>query len=165
MKNKLFLVLALIGFVSLATSVLAQEAASQTAQEAQEILVDEGVVADEEAAVTDEEVVAEDEGLGVEMWDAETDVTKEEAIEIAKDAAKQKGIDIEGASIVYDEGGKLWCETAGFAIFEDASPNHGILKNGFLKNYRIVFFDFKDPLPDVWVFIDKDTGEVLEVSK
>jgi predicted small secreted protein len=93
------------------------------------------------------------------------DISKDDAIAIATEAVKGKGIDIEGASIVYDEGGQLWSETSGVATIEDTSPNYGILKNGFLKNYRIVLFDFKEPLPDVWVFIDKDTGEVLEVSR
>jgi hypothetical protein len=32
-----------------------------------------------------------------------------------------------------------------------------------MKNYRTVYFDFKEPVPDIWVFVDKDTGEVLEV--
>ena len=121
MKNKLFLVVALVCFAFCAVAASAQE--------------------------------------------IKKEVSKDEAIAIATKSVAGKGIDIKGAQVVYDEGGKLWCETAGFAIFENLSPNHGILKNGFLKNYRIVFFDFKEPLPDVWIFIDKDTGEVLEVSK
>ncbi len=54
-------------------------------------------------------------------------------------------------------------EKLGFVDLEDKTPNHGILKRGFLKNYLTVYFDFKEPLKDVWVFIDKDTGEVFEV--
>ncbi|MFZ5800734.1 MAG: hypothetical protein ACOY3D_05090 [Candidatus Omnitrophota bacterium] len=91
------------------------------------------------------------------------EVGKEKVIEIAKVAAKAEGINLEGVTIVYDEGGKLWSETLGAAAVLDNSPNYGILKNGFLKNYRIVLFDFVDPAKDVWVFVDKDTGEVLEV--
>lgn len=97
--------------------------------------------------------------------EAKKELSKDEAIAVATEWAKGKGIDIAVASVVYDEGGKLWCETAGIATIENTSPNHGILKNGFLKNYRIVYFDFVEPLPDVWVFIDKDTGEVLEVAQ
>jgi hypothetical protein len=26
-----------------------------------------------------------------------------------------------------------------------------------------VYFDYKEPLPDVWVFVDKDSGDVLTV--
>ncbi len=99
------------------------------------------------------------------VFSAEQEVTKEQVIEIATVSAKSAGIDIEGANVIYDEGGKLWSEKAGFVKFEDNSPNHGILKNGFLKNYRIVYFDFVDPVKDVWVFVDKDTGEVLTVYR
>jgi len=91
------------------------------------------------------------------------EVSKEEVIVIATDAVKAKGLDPQLAQIIYDEEGKLWCETAGIVGFEDTSPNHGILKKGFLKNYKIVFFDFKEPVKDVWVFVDKDTGEILTV--
>ncbi|MDD5432492.1 MAG: hypothetical protein PHO70_05850 [Candidatus Omnitrophica bacterium] len=90
---------------------------------------------------------------------------KDEVITIATEAAKGQNIEIGEANIVYDEGGKLWEERVGYLAGEDKSPNHGILRKGFLKNYKIVLFDFKDPLPDVWVFIDKDTGDVLEVYK
>lgn len=95
------------------------------------------------------------------VFAAEQEVTKDQVIEIATVSAKAAGIDIEGANVIYDEGGQLWSQRFGFVKFEDASPNHGILKNGFLKNYRIVYFDFVDPIKDAWVFVDKDTGEVL----
>lgn len=95
----------------------------------------------------------------------EKDFAKEKIISIATEAAKVEGIDINEVDIIYDEGGKLWSERLGAAGFEDKTPNHGILKKGFLKNYRIVYFDFKEPLKDVWVFIDKDTGEVLTVYR
>lgn len=99
------------------------------------------------------------------VFSAENDFPKEKIIAIATGAAKEKGIDIEAANIIYDEGGQLWSQTLGVAAYEDKSPNHGILKQGFLKNYRVVYFDFKEPLKDVWVFIDKDTGEVLTVYR
>lgn len=95
----------------------------------------------------------------------EADFTKEKIVAIATEKVKAEGISITDVDIVYDEGGKLWSEKIGYAIAEDTTPNHGILKKGFLKNYRIVYFDFKEPLPDIWVYIDKDTGEVLEVYR
>lgn len=94
---------------------------------------------------------------------AESDFSKEKVIAIATAAVQEKGIKIDSVNIVYDEGGQLWSESLGKAVVEDKSPNYGILKNGFLKNYRVIYFDFKEPLKDVWVFIDKDTGEVLTV--
>jgi len=99
------------------------------------------------------------------VFSAEQEVTKDQVIEIATISAKGAGIDIKGANVIYDEGGKLWSDKFGFVKFEDKSPNHSILKNGFLKNYRIVYFDFVDPVKDVWVFVDKDTGEVLAVYR
>ncbi|TRZ94799.1 hypothetical protein D4R78_05570 [bacterium] len=93
------------------------------------------------------------------------DITKDQVISIATLAAKGEGLKVEEAEVIYDEGGKLWLEKAGFVSLEDQSPNHGILKKGFLKNYLIVYFDFKEPINDAWVFVDKDTGEVLSVYK
>jgi len=95
----------------------------------------------------------------------EKELTKEKVLAIATEAVKDAGIVVADAQIIYDEGGKLWVEKAGFIGFEDKSPNHGVLKKGFLKNYRIIYFDFKEPVKDVWVFIDKDTGEVLNVYR
>ena len=67
--------------------------------------------------------------------------------------------------IIYDQDNKLWQEHIGKMTELDKSPNFGLFKKGFLKNYKTIYFDFKDPLPDIWVFIDKDTGEVLEVYR
>jgi len=92
-------------------------------------------------------------------------ISKDQVISMAKTAAKGEGINIKEADVIYDEGGKLWLEKTGFVTLENQSPNHGILKKGFIKNYLIVYFDFKEPIKDVWVFVDKDTGEVLSVYK
>jgi len=93
------------------------------------------------------------------------DKTKVDVIAIATEAVNGQNFELKDVNIVYDEDGKLWDEKIGYLAGEDKSPNHGILRKGFLKNYKIVFFDFKEPLTDVWVFIDKDTGEVLDVYK
>jgi len=93
------------------------------------------------------------------------DKAKDEVIAIATEVVKGQNFKLEEVNIVYDEGGKLWNEKVGYLAGEDQSPNHGILRKGFLKNYKIVFFDFKEPLPDIWVFIDKDSNEVLEVYR
>ncbi|MFH1199133.1 MAG: hypothetical protein V1650_03120 [Candidatus Omnitrophota bacterium] len=90
-------------------------------------------------------------------------VAKDQVISIATAAVKEKGFAAEEAQIIYDDGNKLWLEQIGKIAGVDNSPNYGVLKRGFLKNYYTVYFDFKEPLKDVWVFIDKDTGEVSEV--
>lgn len=100
--------------------------------------------------------------LGV-AWLYAQEKTNSEVIAIATEAVKANNFDVKDVDVIYDEGGKLWNERAGYLVGEDQSPNHGIMRKGFLKNYKIVLFDYKEPLPDIWVFIDKDTNEVLEV--
>jgi hypothetical protein len=96
---------------------------------------------------------------------ASKEVSKEQVIAVATAAVKAEGIKLDEVNIIYDEGGKLWSQRLGMVVAEDKSPNYGILKHGFLKNYRTVYFDFKAPIKDVWVFVDKDTGEVLTVYR
>ena len=91
------------------------------------------------------------------------ELNKEQIIDIATQAVKVQGITLNEVSIIYDDGNKLWSEKIGY--ISEEQPNHGILKEGFLKNYKTVFFDFKEPIKDIWVFIDKDTGEVLTVYR
>lgn len=92
------------------------------------------------------------------------DIPQDEVIAIANTAIVENGITVgEDVNVIYDEGGKLWSERVGYLADEDTSPNHGILRQGFLKNYKVVLYDFKEPLKDVWVFVDKDTGDVLTV--
>ncbi|MFH1888924.1 MAG: hypothetical protein ABH806_02405 [Candidatus Omnitrophota bacterium] len=93
------------------------------------------------------------------------DKTNDEVIAIATEAVEGEGIDIQDAKIVYDVDGEIWSREIGYLVDEDTSPNHGILRRGFLKNYKIVMFDFEEPATDIWVFVDKDTGDVLEVSR
>ena len=100
-----------------------------------------------------------------EAFCEEKDFPQDRIVAIAKEAVIAEGVDMEAVTVVYDEGGKLWEEKIGFAIGKDDSPNHGILKKGFLNNYRIVYFDLKEPLADIWVYVDKDTGEIFAVYK
>lgn len=98
-----------------------------------------------------------------EVKEAAKEISKEQVLAIATAAVQEKGFKLDAASVIYDDGDKLWSQKVGVASIENTSPNHGILVKGFLKNYRIVYFDYKEPIKDVWVFIDKDSGEVLEV--
>ena len=93
---------------------------------------------------------------------ANAEAAKQKVIAVATEAVKAAGFAIQDVSIVYDENGQLWSERVGYAELNQ-NPNRGILVRGFIKNYKIVYFDYKEPLKDVWVFMDKDTGEVLEV--
>lgn len=91
------------------------------------------------------------------------DFTQDEIVAIATAEVKAKGFQLDEVQIIYDDGNKLWDEQIGKITELSDSPNFGIFKKGFMSNYKTVYFDFIDPLPDLWVFIDKDTGEVLEV--
>lgn len=95
------------------------------------------------------------------------EMSEKEVIAIATAAVQnqEKNIKLEEVQIIYDQDNKLWTEHIGRITELNTSPNFGIFKRGFLKNYRTVYFDFKEPMPDIWVFIDKDTGEVLEVYR
>ncbi|MDP2905274.1 MAG: hypothetical protein Q8O22_03095 [Candidatus Omnitrophota bacterium] len=93
---------------------------------------------------------------------ADAEVAKQKVIAVATEAVKAGGLTIQDVNIVYDEDGKLWSERIGYAALAQ-NANHGVLVRGFVKNYKIVYFDYKEALKDVWVFIDKDSGEVLEV--
>lgn len=93
---------------------------------------------------------------------AAQEVPKEKIVAIATEEVKAKGYNLEAVSIIYDDGNKLWEEQIGKMTGLN-SQNFGIFKKGFMKNYRTVYFDFVEPMPDIWVFIDKDTGDVLEI--
>jgi hypothetical protein len=90
-------------------------------------------------------------------------LSQEKIVAVATETVRAKGYKLDDVRILYDDGNRLWAEVSGKFSELDKSPNFGIFKKGFMKNYRTVYFDFKDPLPDLWVFVDKDTGEVLEI--
>jgi len=90
-------------------------------------------------------------------------ISKERIVAVATAAVKGKGFKLDEVQVIYDDGNALWNEQVGKMTELTNSPNFGIFHKGFMNNYRTVYFDFKEPLPDIWVFVDKDTGEVLEV--
>lgn len=90
---------------------------------------------------------------------------QERAERAAKIAAEDAGIIVEEAQLIYDPQNKRWEERVA-AIEEDpADPNHGKLPHGMLydKKYETVLLDFKEDADsaDAWVFVDKDTGDVI----
>lgn len=91
--------------------------------------------------------------------------SKDKVIAIATAKVRAAGFNLEEVQIIYDENNQLWDRQIGKMTGLDKSPNFGIFKKGFMKNYITVYFDFKEPMPDLWVFIDKDTGEVLDIYK
>lgn len=101
--------------------------------------------------------------LGIAEASEKKEFMKEQIVAIATAEVKAKGFKLDEVQIIYDDGNKLWDEQIGRLTELSDSPNFGIFKKGFMSNYRTVYFDFKEPLPDLWVFVDKDTGEVLEV--
>lgn len=93
------------------------------------------------------------------------ELSKDQAIDIATEAIKKEGLNLEGIEVIYDEGNRLWEAQISKITALDKGSSFAVLKKGFLNNYRIVYCHFNTPPQDVWVFIDKDTGEVLEVYK
>lgn len=91
------------------------------------------------------------------------ELSKDEIMAIAIETVKAQGIDAAEADIIYDDGNQMWERKIGYITEKIDDPNHGILVKGFQKNYRTVYFDLKDPAKDLWVFVDKDSGEVLAV--
>ena len=95
------------------------------------------------------------------------DTAEERAVSAAKAAIHAQKI-VEGdAVIVYDPENNKWEERVAVVAKMPADPNHGKLPHGMLynKKYETVLFDFKEDATegDVWVFIDKDTGNVLTI--
>ncbi len=126
---------------------------------AQEPLKEAAVSSEKAATIATTAAIKSEEAVSQEA------LPKDKILAIATAAVKGEGVKLDEVNIIYDEGGQLWSERLGKAVGVDNSPNHGILKKGFLKNYKIVYFDFKEPINDIWVFVDKDTGEVLEVYR
>lgn len=85
----------------------------------------------------------------------------------ATKVVQDKGIILEEVDVIYDEENALWEERVMAVEEAPADPNKGNLPGGILaeKKYQVVYFDFSDEVPtkDIWVFVDKDTGEVITV--
>lgn len=95
------------------------------------------------------------------------DTAQDRAIRAAREAAQSRGIIVGEAEIIYDADNKKWEERVAAIEQLPADPNHGKLPHGMLynKKYETVLLDFKEDATDadVWVFIDKDTGDVLTI--
>jgi hypothetical protein len=94
----------------------------------------------------------------------ESKLPKEKIIAIATEAVQGEGYSLDEVDIIYDENNQRWEEQIGKMEISNM-PNFGVFKKGFMQDYCTVYFDFKEPAPDLWVFIEKDRGEVLEVYK
>lgn len=92
---------------------------------------------------------------------------QEEAIRVAKEAASNKGIMVGEAEAIYDPLNKRWEEKVAAIESMPSDPNYGKLPHGMLYNrkYETVLLNFKEGAKeaDAWVFIDKDTGDVLTI--
>jgi hypothetical protein len=59
----------------------------------------------------------------------------------------------------------MWRERVNRMTDLQSSPDFKLFEQGFMKNYQAVLFNFKDPSGEVWVFVDRDNGEVLEIYR
>lgn len=93
---------------------------------------------------------------------AEKELSRGQILDVAVKAAEQKGIVLKDVDIVYDEENDRWEERMVY-IKEDTTPNRGIFDQGYSKKYQAILLDFEETAPtkDVWVFVDRETGEVV----
>lgn len=79
-------------------------------------------------------------------------LSKEQIIEIANRAARQRGRDPERCVIGYDEGNVFWRKVA-------RGPWHELEGHDF----QAVGYDYREPIASgtLWVLVDRNTGEVL----
>jgi len=93
-------------------------------------------------------------------------VSKQDVIKVATEALNKQGIAVGDATVVYDEGNKIWHAWGEIVAKIPNDPNRGNLPHGMLKNkrYSTVYFDFKKQSDrDIWVFVDQDTNSVLAI--
>ncbi len=91
-------------------------------------------------------------------------VSRQDMIRVATEALTKQGIAIGDATVVYDEGNKIWHAWGEVIAKIPNDPNRGNLPQGILKNkrYSTVYFDFKKQSNrDIWVFVDQGTNTVL----
>ena len=95
----------------------------------------------------------------------EKEMTKYQIVEAAAKALTADGFDLYGVEIIYDENNRMWRERVNKMTDLVNLPNFKLFERGFMKNYRAVLFNFKNPPGEVWVFVDKDTAEVFEIYR
>ncbi len=93
------------------------------------------------------------------------ELTKYQIVESATRALNKDGFDLYRVEIIYDQNNKMWREKVNKMTDLQNSPNFKLFERGFMKNYQAVLFNFKNPSGEVWVFADRDTGEVLEIYR
>ncbi len=93
------------------------------------------------------------------------ELTKYEIVEAASKALVEDGFDLSDVEVIYDQNNKRWREKVNLMTDLINSPNFKLFERGFMKNYRAILYNFKNPSGEVWVFVDKDTGEVLEIYR
>ncbi len=92
-------------------------------------------------------------------------LTKYEIVESATRAMNADGFNLYKVEVLYDQNNKMWRERVNKMTDLINSPNFKLFERGFMKNYQAVLFSFKDPSGEAWVFVDRDTGEVLEIYR
>ncbi len=97
-------------------------------------------------------------------------LTKQQIIEIATRQAKAEGVGLDIREVCYDLGNKAWARK--LAGIKKNSPDYAKSRNYFKilddHDYQAVFFALKPDLlsykgGDLWVFVDKKTGQVITI--
>jgi len=92
-------------------------------------------------------------------------LTKYEIVEAASKALIEDGFDLHGVQVIYDQNNKRWREKVNLMTDIVNSPNFKLFERGFMKSYQALLYNFREPSGEVWVFVDRDTGEVLEIYR
>lgn len=94
-------------------------------------------------------------------------LTKQQIIDIATKKAKAEEVSLDIREIYYDLGNKAWARK--LAEIKKNSPDYAKSRNYFkildAYDYQAVLFALKPLIlgGDLWVFVDKKTGEVITI--
>lgn len=108
--------------------------------------------------------------LRCSVW-AATELSKEKIIEIAKTKALERGVNLDAAKVIYDEGNKMFTrpiypeQLPGYAGKESikGAGSERNPTNFEGKNFQAVYFVSQQAMgKNLWVLIDRGTGEVID---
>ncbi len=110
--------------------------------------------------------------LGFAIWICgcrQSVLTEQQIIEIAINKAKPEKVNLDIREVYYDLGNKAW--TRKLVEIKKNSPDYAKSRNYFeildTYDYQAVLFALKPDLNvlggDLWVFVDKKTGEVITI--
>ncbi|MDD4955664.1 MAG: hypothetical protein PHP17_06465 [Candidatus Omnitrophica bacterium] len=92
-------------------------------------------------------------------------LTKYEILAAAGTAMVNDGFQLTGVEVMYDKDNQMWRERVNRMADLMSAPHFKLFERGFMKNYQAVLYNFREPSGEVWVFVDRDSGEVLEIYR